>query len=113
MAGAKERPRQMQLHLPTWGGRRKRKRRRGDNEPRKLRKVPHRKRPALAARFPVLVTWRVLPHVWNLRSRRCFEPCDGSMIDWVSRRSQRFSSIELSMSASSPSPPGCPSLPSV
>ena len=74
MAGAKERPRQMQLHLPTWGGRRKRKRRRGDNEPRKLRKVPHRKRPALAARFPVLVTWRVLPHVWNLRSRRCFGP---------------------------------------
>jgi REP element-mobilizing transposase RayT len=73
MAGANKKPKQMQLHLPTWGGRRKRKRRRGDTEPRKLRKVPHRKRPALAPRFPVLVTWRVLPHVWNLRSRRCFD----------------------------------------
>jgi hypothetical protein len=73
MAGAK-RPKQMQLHLPTWGGRRKRKRRRGDTALRKLRKVPHRKRAALAPRFPVLVTWRVLPHVWNLRSRRCFGP---------------------------------------
>jgi hypothetical protein len=73
MAGAKAKPKQMQLHLPTWGGRRKRKRRRA-TEARKLRKVPHRKRPALAPRFPVLVTWRVLPHVWNLRSRRCFGP---------------------------------------
>jgi len=74
MAGAKTKPKQMQLHLPTWGGRRKRKRRRGDAGRRKLRKVPHRKRPALSARHPVLVTWRVLPHVWNLRSRRCFGP---------------------------------------
>jgi hypothetical protein len=39
---------------------------------RPLHKVPHRKRPTLCARHPVHVTWRVLPHVWNLRSRRCF-----------------------------------------
>jgi REP element-mobilizing transposase RayT len=26
----------------------------------------------LSARHPVHATWRVLPHVWNLRSRRCF-----------------------------------------
>ena len=72
MVGAK--PKQMQLHLPTWGGRRKRKRRRREAEKRKLRKVPHRKRPALSPRYPVHVTWRVLPHVWNLRARRCFVP---------------------------------------
>jgi len=72
MAGASGKPKQMQLHLPTWGGRRKRKRRRGTSERRKLRKVPHRPRPALSPRYPVHATWRVLPHVWNLRSRRCF-----------------------------------------
>jgi len=74
MAGAKTKPKQMQLHLPTWGGPRKRKRRRGTIERPKLRKVPHRRRPALSPRHPVHVTWRVLPHVWNLRSRRCFGP---------------------------------------
>src|SRR6266508_209633 len=32
--------------------------------------VPHCARPPLAARFPVHITLRVLPHVWSLRSRR-------------------------------------------
>ena len=32
--------------------------------------VAHRTRPALASRFPVHVTMRVRPEVWNLRSRR-------------------------------------------
>src|SRR5256886_3024300 len=68
--GGKGKPKQMQLQLPTWGGRRKRKRRR--KEQRRLAKVPHRKRPALSPKHPVHATWRVLPHVWNLRSRRCF-----------------------------------------
>jgi len=73
MGGAKSKQRQLKLHLPSWGGRRKRKRRRrAKGEPKKLCKVPHRRRPALSARHPVHVTWRVLPHVWNLRSRRCF-----------------------------------------
>ncbi len=34
--------------------------------------MPHRPRPALAKRYPVHVTLRVLERVWNLRSRRCF-----------------------------------------
>src|SRR5256885_8105045 len=72
MGAAKGKPKQLQLHLPTWGGRRKRKRRRDGTKQDKLRKVPHRRRPALSPRNPVHVTWRVLPHVWNLRSRRCF-----------------------------------------
>jgi REP element-mobilizing transposase RayT len=70
MARAAGKAKQLQLHLPTWGGRRKRRRKRGEN--RKLRKVPHRPRPVLSPKYPVHATWRVLPHVWNLRSRRCF-----------------------------------------
>ena len=72
MAAARAKPKQMQLHLPTWGGKRKGKRRPGSNGPRKLGKVPHRRRPKLSWRHPVHVTWRMLPHVWNLRSKRCF-----------------------------------------
>jgi putative transposase len=72
MAAARGKPKQMQLHLPTWGGLRKRKRRRACDGRRKLGKVPHRRRPKLSPRHPVHVTWRVLPHVWNLRSQRCF-----------------------------------------
>jgi len=32
--------------------------------------MPHTRRPAFASRLPVHVTVRMLPHVWNLRSRR-------------------------------------------
>lgn len=70
--GGPKKAKQLPLQLPTWGGRRKRKRRRRGSGTPKLAKVPHRKRPVLSSRHPVLVTWRVLPHVWNLRSRRCF-----------------------------------------
>jgi putative transposase len=64
------RRRPLQLTLPKhagWGGRRK-----GAGRKRKGARalVTHAARPALAARFPVHVTLRVLPHVWNLRSRR-------------------------------------------
>jgi REP element-mobilizing transposase RayT len=34
--------------------------------------MSHLARPALATRFPVHVTLRMQPHVWNLRSRRSF-----------------------------------------
>jgi len=34
--------------------------------------VARTKRPLLSANHPVHVNWRVLPHVWNLRSRRGF-----------------------------------------
>ena len=57
------------MSLPTWGGKRK-----GAGRKPKGPKagVSHNRRPALAARFPVHVTVRMLPHVWNLRSRRSF-----------------------------------------
>ena len=51
----------------TWGGRRKRARRAEG-----LTRLRHAKRPRLAKRFPVHVTWRVRPEVWQLRTQRCF-----------------------------------------
>jgi REP element-mobilizing transposase RayT len=54
----------------TWGGWRKkagRKPKHGDKAG-----ASHLTRPTLAPRFPVLVTWRMDPEVWNMRSRRCF-----------------------------------------
>jgi putative transposase len=60
---------QLALELRTWGGKRKR----AGRKPNGARAgVPHASRPALAARHPVHATLSVLPHVWNLRSRRCF-----------------------------------------
>jgi putative transposase len=64
-----QRPRQLDLRLPTWGGARPGAGRKptGDRPG-----VAHATRPRLAARFPVHVTLRVRPHVYQLRSRRCF-----------------------------------------
>jgi putative transposase len=66
------RRRPLQLPLPKhagWGGRRKG----AGRKPKGTRAlVMHTTRPTLAPRFPVHVTLRVLPHVWNLRSRRSF-----------------------------------------
>ena len=62
--------RPVQLELPRhagWGGCRKGAGRRPRGE---KALVAHTQRPALATRFPVHVTLRVLPHVWNLRSKR-------------------------------------------
>src|SRR6266566_1116261 len=52
-----------------WGGRRKGAGRKPKGE---WALVTHTARPPLAARYPVHVTLRVLPHVWNLRSGRTF-----------------------------------------
>lgn len=63
-------PRQLSLARTSgWGGKRKGAGRKPAGE-RAL--VTHVRRPALAARFPVHVTLRVLPHVFSLRSRRSF-----------------------------------------
>ena len=68
----------------TWGGRR-----RGAGRPRKDGKkgpgVPHVGRAALPARFPVHVTWRMEPGVWNLRTRRCFSVLKSAMYAGASR----------------------------
>ena len=67
--------RQQSLIFKTWGG----KRRGAGRKPNGVRAgVPHVPRPALAARFPVLVTWR-MDGAWNLRSRRCLRVLQRAM----------------------------------
>ena len=66
--------RQLTLALPkprTWGGRR----RNAGRPPRGEKAgVSHLSRERFPDQAPVHVTLRMLPHVWNLRSRRCFAP---------------------------------------
>jgi putative transposase len=69
----KRRPVQLGFDLRTWGGARKGAGRKPSGE---QAGICHLRRPALAARFPVHVTLRMLPHVWNLRSRRSFRVFD-------------------------------------
>ena len=59
---------QLAMKWRTWGGRR-----RGAGRKPKgvVAGVTHATRKRLR-RLPVHVNWRMLPHVWNLRSRRCF-----------------------------------------
>ena len=63
------RTKQLAFKLPTWGGKR-----RGAGRKPKLDRagVQHVSRPTLSKHHPVHVTWRMLPHVWNLRSLRSF-----------------------------------------
>jgi len=63
------RVKQLELHLSTWGGARKNAGRKPNGE---RAGVSHAARPVLSKHHPVQVTWRMLPHVWNLRSRRSF-----------------------------------------
>jgi len=80
---AARRARQQSFTFKTWGGARE-----GAGRPAKGDQagVSHLTRPALAARFPVLVTWRMDRAVWNLRSRRCF----GAMQRAMYRGALRF-----------------------
>jgi REP element-mobilizing transposase RayT len=52
--------------------------------------VSHRARPALARRFPVHVTLRVLPHVWNLRGRRSFRVVERALTSGGNRLGLRI-----------------------
>jgi putative transposase len=61
--------RQLSLALPARGGKRRGAGRKAEGD---TAGVSHKRRPALAARFPVHVTLRVKAEVWNLRSRRSF-----------------------------------------
>ena len=65
----RRRPVQLALPMRTWGGARKGA---GLKPSADRAGVSHLRRPVLATRFPVHVTLRMLPHVWNLRSRRSF-----------------------------------------
>jgi REP element-mobilizing transposase RayT len=41
--------------------------------------VSHHGRPTMDTRHPVHITLRMLPHVWNLRTKRCFKVLDRAM----------------------------------
>jgi hypothetical protein len=71
------RTKQLDLTLPTWGGRREgagRKRAPGTKP-----STPHRSREPISHRQPLHVTMRVAPSVYNLRSRRCLRVVDASL----------------------------------
>jgi putative transposase len=74
--------RQKEFVFPTWGGKREGAGRKPKGE---RAGVTHLKRPVLAARFPVHVTWRMEKGVWNLRTRRCFSVLQRAMYAGAAR----------------------------
>jgi putative transposase len=78
---------QLSLELRSWGGKRKG----AGRKPTGARAgVPHAARPRLSKHHPVHVTWRVLPHVWNLRSRRSFRVLSDAFARACDRRGFRL-----------------------
>jgi REP element-mobilizing transposase RayT len=67
---------QRALELKTWGGRRK-----GAGRPPagERARAPHDRREPLRPWQPVLVSVRMAPHVWNLRSARSFAVFDAAL----------------------------------
>ena len=76
-SGMSTKAKQLKLHLPTWGGKRKRAGRK-PNGVRAL--VSHRQRAVVRPGWAVHVTLRVREHVWNLRSRRCFSVIERAFV---------------------------------
>jgi REP element-mobilizing transposase RayT len=67
---------QLTLTLPTWGGRR----RGAGRKPSGARaRAPHLARDEVRPYQPVHVTFRVLEHVWNLRTQRAFRVIDAAL----------------------------------
>jgi putative transposase len=89
---SRRQPVQRELSFRTWGG----KREGAGRKPKGPRAgMSHRPRPALAARFPVHVTVRVLPHVWNLRSRRSFAKVGGAIRHAAHRFAMRLCAFSV------------------
>jgi REP element-mobilizing transposase RayT len=80
------------MRLPQWGGRRRGSGRKPKG-PRAL--VSHKARPQFEKATPAHVTLRVAPHVWNLRSRRCFREIEASLAGSLGRLGLRV--IEFSV----------------
>ena len=76
------RRKQLELGFRVWGGKREGAGRKPKGE---RAGVPHLVRPALAARFPVHVTWRMEKGVWGLRTRRCFSVLQRAMYAGATR----------------------------
>jgi len=76
------RSKQLSLELRTWGGKRKG----AGRKPIGARAgVSHAGRAKLSTHHPVHVTWRMLPHVWNLRSRRSFRVLSAAFAEGCDR----------------------------
>ena len=87
------RPVQLELARHAgWGGRRKGAGRKPKGD-RAL--VTHDRRPPLATRFPVHVTLRVLPHVWNLRSKRGYRVVRRAMVKGGDRFGMRLCEFSI------------------
>ena len=84
-------PRQLQLALRQRG----RGGARANAGRKKGPRVSHHPREGLASRFPVHVTLRVLPAVWNLRGRLCFRALRGAFAS--GRRRAGFRLVHFSV----------------
>jgi len=72
MGSTKRRKAQLALRLKQRFGHGGKRKGAGRRRAAPMPRVGHRARARLGRNQPVHVTWRVLPHVWNLRSRRAF-----------------------------------------
>jgi REP element-mobilizing transposase RayT len=83
----RSRPRQVDLDLRTWGGRRAG----AGRKPRGPQAgISHAPRPPVASAHPVPVTLRVRRHVFNLRSRRCFRVIRAAFVQARERHGMRL-----------------------
>jgi putative transposase len=81
------RTRQGEFKYRTWGGARPG----AGRKPKGVRAgVSHLARPVLKPRFPVHVTWRFAPDVWNLRSKRSFRELERAFFVSANRFAMRL-----------------------
>ncbi len=81
------RPRQLGLDFRTWGGKRAGAGRKPKGE---QAGVHHGVRRRFQGRFPLLVTLKVLPHVFHLRAKRCRRVVEGAIGSWAARDGVRI-----------------------
>ena len=74
---ARRRPRQLDLVLPTWGG----KRRGAGRKPTRPGRIAHARRPPLASRFPVHVTLKLEDWLPSLRDSELLPVVEGALRD--------------------------------
>jgi putative transposase len=83
---------QLELTARTWGGARKGAGRKATGD---KAGVSHRRRATLSGKTPVHVTVKMLPHVWNLRSRRGFRVLERAIFAAAQRFSMRICELAV------------------
>ena len=84
--------RQFGFKFRTWGGKRKDAGRKPSGP---HAGASHLRRPQLPPRTPVHVTVRMLPHVWNLRSRRSFAHIGKAILAAAERYAMRLAEFSI------------------